>query len=151
MRFITDTHLGKLARYLRLLGFDTLHYREGDDKTLEKIAREEGRILLTRDRALYDWAKAECYFPINIDTELQLKEILAHFDLYNQCHPFSRCMVCNGMVHEVEERSKILPLVPPKVREYNTRFWQCETCKKIYWHGTHYERMKGRVEAICAG
>jgi len=150
MRFITDAHLGKLAKYLRLLGFDTLHFQEGEDETLERIAREEHRVLLTRDRALSRWAKAECYFPINIDTESQLKEIIAHFNLQDQCQPFSRCMVCNGVVHEIEEIETILPQIPPKVREYNTRFWQCEACKKIYWHGTHYERMRKKVAAICA-
>jgi uncharacterized protein with PIN domain len=140
-----------LAKYLRLLGFDTLHFSEGDDKTLERIARKEERILLTRDRVLCDWAEAECFFPINIDTESQLKEILAHYDLYNSCRPFSRCMVCNGLVHEVENVGAILTKVPKKVREFNQRFWQCESCKKIYWHGTHYKRMKERVAAICAG
>lgn len=150
MRFITDTHLGKLAKYLRLLGFDTLHFKEGDDKTLERIARKERRVLLTRDRELSNWAAAECFFPINIDTESQLKEILAHYNLYDKCRPFSRCMVCNGLVREVEDLTEILPKVPQKVKEFNRRFWQCETCKKIYWHGTHYERMKEQVEAICA-
>ena len=150
MRFITDAHLGKLAKYLRLLGFDTLHFKEGDDKTLEALAREEERVLITRDRVLYGWAKAECYFPINIDTESQLKEILEHYDLYHECCPFSRCMVCNGEVHEIKNPSKILHRIPEKVREYNSRFWQCEQCKKIYWHGTHYERMKAKIAAICA-
>ena len=150
MRFITDTHLGKLAKYLRLLGFDTLHFKEGDDETLEQIARDEERILLTRDRALYNWAKAECYFPINIDTDFQVKEILEHFHLCEACRPFTRCMICNGMVEELSDTSSILHLIPPKVKEFNTRYWQCQGCGKIYWHGTHYEKMKQKIDAYCS-
>lgn len=149
MRFITDTHLGKLAKYLRLLGFDTLHFTQGSDAELANLAQTQGRILLTRDRMLHARTDVTSYFPINIDTEEQLKEVLAHFDLCKACRPFSRCMICNGMVREIADPSTILDKLPEKVREFHTQFWQCEKCKKIYWHGTHYKRMKERIASFC--
>lgn len=149
MRFITDTHLGKLAKYLRLLGFDTAHFREGPDTVLETRAEKEGWMILTRDRALSEKKEVNAYFLYYIVAQEQLKEILEHFGLKEVIHS-ADAWLCNGIVHEIMNPSAILHMIPPKVREFNNRYWQCKRCGKIYWHGTHYARMKSMIAGFCS-
>lgn len=149
-RFVLDTHLGRLAAYLRLLGFDTLYRNDYDDPTLARISVEEHRILLTRDRRLLMHKQiTRGYYVRARQPHAQLLEILARFDLFSARHPFTRCLHCNGLIHPVRKASVEEHLLP-RTRAYYQEFWQCADCGKIYWKGSHYARMQQMIAALEA-
>ncbi|MGZ3951288.1 MAG: Mut7-C RNAse domain-containing protein [Flavisolibacter sp.] len=144
--FIADVHLGKLARLLRLLGFDTLYRNDFTKSELARISREEDRILLSRDREFAKYATR--YFIVSSeDPMLQLKEVVAHFNLKELLLPFSRCIACNGTLEKVSQES-VAHLLQKTTREYYSEFWQCADCRRVYWKGSHYERMLKTVEYV---
>ncbi len=139
--FILDVHLGKTSRTLRMLGFDSLYDNEFEDAEIVQIAKKENRIILTRDIGLLKRADAtHGYWVRSTNSEEQVKEILKRFDLFSQITPFKHCMACNGSIQEVN-KEEILHQLEPKTRKYYTEFYQCLSCKKIYWKGSHYEKM----------
>ncbi len=147
-RFVLDVHLGRLAAYLRMLGFDTLYRNDYDDPELADISANEQRILLTCDRRLLMRKQiTHGYFVRERQPKLQLLEILKRFDLYDNQKPFSRCMHCNGITQPVSKQ-KIEAQLLPKTKKYYDEFFQCETCKKIYWKGSHYLKMKKMIDEI---
>ena len=140
-RFVLDVHLGSLARYLRMLGFDTVYGQHLQDPELVQIARTEQRILLTRDvNLLKHKAIPAGYWLRSQKTETQLQEVIGRYRLADHFHPFTRCMVCNGLISQVEKRA-VLEQLPPDTRRYFEEFYQCRQCKRVYWKGSHYERM----------
>ena len=144
-RFVLDTHLGRLAAYLRMLGFDTLYRNDYDDATLAEISVNEQRILLTCDiQLLMRKIITHGYFVRARQPKKQLLEVIKRFDLKNNLHPFTRCLHCNGLVEQVEKKS-IEQRLLPRTKEYYNEFWQCSQCKKIYWKGTHYQKMQNLV------
>lgn len=150
-RFVLDTHLGRLAAYLRLLGFDTLYRNDYDDPALARISVDEHRILLTRDhRLLMHKQITHGYYIRARQPHAQLLEILARFDLFDARRPFTRCLHCNGLVHPVA-KAQIDQHLLPRTRTYYDEFWQCADCGKIYWKGSHYKRMQQMIEALEAG
>ena len=141
-RFVLDVHLGRLARYLRLLGFDALYQNDFDDPTIIAISRAERRIILTRDRGiLKNGSVTHGYWLRETEPREQLREVVRVLDLKEDIRPFSRCLKCNGALLPVDKR-EILEQLPPKVREGYEEFVRCEGCGKVYWAGTHVERMK---------
>jgi len=139
--FVLDVHLGKLARLLRMLGFDTDYRNDFSDPELVRISTEEQRTLLTRDRRLFFFrAVSRGYWLRHTDPEKQLREVLDRFDLYTQIEPFRRCIVCNGPLQKVE-KAAVLDQLEPLTRRYYRLFRQCATCRKIYWRGTHFHHM----------
>lgn len=144
--FILDVHLGKLARRLRLLGFDALYRNDYDDPEIVDIAAREKRIILTRDGGLL-CAKAVThgYRIRSQNPEKQLHEVLERFDLYGRINPFTRCTACNGML-EPTPKSDILPYLQPRTIRYHDAFFRCLACKKIYWKGSHFSRLKSFVD-----
>lgn len=150
-RFVLDAHLGRLAAYLRLLGFDTLYRNDYDDPTLARISVDEHRILLTRDRRLLMLKQiTHGYYVRERQPHAQLLEILARFDLFRARRPFTRCLHCNGLIHPVA-KERIERHLLPRTRAYYDEFWQCAACGKIYWKGSHYKRMQQMIEALEAG
>ncbi len=149
-RFIADCHFGKLAKYLRLMGFDTLFFPQIDDNDLIDLANSEGRIILTRDKGLFERQKADCYLVAAVKIEKQLHEIVRAFDLQKHQHPFSLCIVCNHPLHIIEKEA-ILHRLPPKVIRYFSRFEICDKCNRIYWQGDHYNKMKASLEKMLQG
>jgi len=140
-RFVLDLHLGKLAAYLRRLGFDTLYRNDYPDAELASVSSTENRILLTRDIGLLKRGiVTHGYWVRDKNPQQQLREVLARFNLFDAIAPFSRCINCNGSVQPVA-KDKILDQIPPKTREHHEEFRQCLDCGKIYWKGTHYEQM----------
>jgi uncharacterized protein len=141
-RFVLDAHLGRLAAYLRLLGFDCLYRNDYQDTRLARISVDEQRILLTRDRRLLMQKQITrgYYVRAHLPRE-QLGEVVARFDLGTLQKPFSRCLHCNGMIHPVA-KAAVAERLPPRTRQYYDAFWQCEACGKIYWKGSHYHRMQ---------
>ena len=141
-RFVLDTHLGRLAAYLRMLGFDTLYRNDYDDPTLARISVEEKRILLTCDkRLLMRKSITHGYFVRERQPQQQLLEIVSRFDLVNSMRPFTRCMHCNGPIRRIH-KCAIEQHLMPLTKEHYDEFWQCQHCQKIYWKGIHYRRMQ---------
>lgn len=147
-RFVVDVNLGRLARYLRLLGFDTLYRNDYVDRDLVEISSNNGRIVLTRDRNLLKHASIThgCFIH-NTQPLLQIEEIILRLDLVNSATPFRRCIRCNGLLQPVE-KSAIEERLPPLTREYYEVFWMCGECRQIYWEGAHYQKMVALVEGL---
>lgn len=147
-RFVLDVHLGTLATYLRMFGFDTLYRNDYADDELARVSHNESRILLTRDRGLLMRSRVEYgYFVRNTKPEKQLIEVLQRFQLSGQMQPFQRCLTCNGRLESVAKEA-VPDQLPPNVRESQERFWQCQDCRRVYWEGTHHERMRAFVAKI---
>ena len=147
-RFVLDTHLGTLARYLRLLGFDTLYRNDYEDATLARISANEDRILLTRDQGLLKRRiiTHACFVRSDTPRE-QLREICARLDLHDLIAPFRRCARCNGLLRDVE-KANIAHRLAPKTRLYYDRFRQCDNCGHLYWAGSHYRHLTRLVDSV---
>ncbi|MBE9560755.1 MAG: Mut7-C ubiquitin/RNAse domain-containing protein [Proteobacteria bacterium] len=146
--FVLDVHLGRLAAYLRMLGFDTLYRNDYDDPTLADISADEHRILLTCDRRLLMRKQiTHGYFVRSRQPQKQILEILTRFDLYNNQKPFTRCMHCNGKTHAVNKQDIETRLLPKTIKYYD-EFYQCEDCGKIYWQGSHFLKMQKMIDNI---
>ena len=155
-RFILDTHLGRLASYLRLLGFDALYDNEADDEALAGVASEEDdplgrRILLTRDRGLLKRSQVtRGYCLRSTDSHEQLREVVRRFDLAGAAHPFTRCLACNGDLRPASAE-EVRDLVSERTRRLYSEFGSCAACGRVYWQGAHYERLRGLVEEVLTG
>jgi hypothetical protein len=140
-KFVLDCHLGRLARYLRQFGFDTLYRNDYNDDDLAEISSTQHRILLTRDRNLLKRSIiTHAYFIRDHDPRKQLDEVIRRFDLKSQIIPFGRCTRCNGIVQEID-KTAIENQLEPKTRKYFDTFWQCSSCGQIYWEGSHVKHM----------
>jgi uncharacterized protein len=147
-RFILDGHLGRLAAYLRMLGFDTAYHNDITDETLADQAVSQDRILLTRDRGLLKRKAIQRGYCLRATDPLQqLREIVHRFDLSDRFLLFTRCMVCNGLLQDVE-KSAILHLLELRTRQFIHHFKQCSDCGKVYWRGHHTERMEKIIQDL---
>lgn len=148
-RFVLDVHLGKLARYLRLLGFDTLWRNDLGDAEIVQLSVSQHRIALTRDRGLLKRAQlTHGAFLRETEPRAQVREVLARFDLRRLISPCRRCPHCNDLLQRVAEQD--LPSdIPPKVRAWQSEFWRCQACGQHYWKGTHYDRLASWLETLC--
>ena len=141
-RFILDAHLGKLARYLRMLGFDTLYRNDYSDEEIIEIAREEKRIILTRDKLLLRSPRVDHgYYVRAVEKHAQLREVVKKFDLYLQFRTFTRCMTCNATLL-VKPKDAIRDRIPPDIYDCYQEFYYCPSCDKLFWRGSHFERME---------
>jgi hypothetical protein len=145
--FIADCHLGRLAKYLRLLGFDTLYYNSISDDELIEQANVQSRIILTRDRGLYERHEAKCIFLEEVETRSQLLELIGALKLRKLCRPFSRCLRCNALLEPVAKEA-VMELLPPKVVRFFDDFQRCPSCGRIFWHGDHYRHMQSYVDTL---
>ena len=147
-RFVLDAHLGRLAAYLRMVGFDTRYRNDYSDVKLAEISSSEGRILLTRDRGLLKRnLVTHGYCMRETDPEAQLAEVMRRFDLIDHIDPFRRCISCNGILEPVD-KELILDCLPPRTREYYREFQICQSCKKIFWKGSHVKRMEQLIARV---
>ncbi len=149
-RFVADVHLGRLARYLRILGFDTLYQREWSDVELADCAVREHRIVLTRDRGLLKRASLDHgYLVRHEDPREQVIEVVDRFDLGRALLPFTRCPLCNGVVDPVD-KTEVVPLLPPRTAQHYQDFWRCGRCGRLYWKGGHYRTLEALVADVQA-
>lgn len=148
-QFILDVHLGKLARYLRLLGYDVAYSTHLSDSEIIERSQKEKRIILTRDVGLLkNKSVTHGYWIRHIEINKQVTEVLERFDLFRQCKPFTRCMECNGILDNVDKKD-IVPDLSERILKSYQDFKRCNQCKKIYWQGTHYNKLKKWVLQIC--
>ena len=159
MRFIADSMLGRLVRWLRLLGYDTVYYPRIEDSILLRIAREENRILLTRDSRLVKARGLRQFLLLEENDPFdQLRSIIAAFNLKvddklknaETAAASSRCIICNAVLNNVS-REDVKNLVPEYVYQTSTIFRQCSGCGKPYWNGTHPERFRKKLAEILYG
>lgn len=151
IRFILDVNLGKLCRYLRLLGLDGLWHNHLSDDQIIRVAAEENRIILTRDISLLKHKAVRCGYWVRHTTLIeQANEVMMRFDLRRYLQPFSRCMRCNSHINRVEKNS-VKEKVPDTIFRLYGDFFRCAGCGKIYWQGSHYQRMRENLDATING
>jgi uncharacterized protein with PIN domain len=149
--FILDNHLGRLAVYLRMLGFDTLYRNDFQDEELAQVSDREGRILLTRDkRLLMRNLVQQGYWLRSKIPRRQLEEVVGRFGLAAIAQPFKRCVRCNEPL-VIVRKEDILHRLKPLTRQYYDEFRLCPACDQIYWKGSHYQRMCGLIEQVLKG
>ena len=144
-RFVVDVHLGALARHLRLIGFDTVWRNNLDDREIVDIALRERRIILTRDRGILRQSRVtHGYWPRATDPLVQLEEVVRALDLGTQLQPYTRCLECNGVLAPVEA-AEVVSVVPHQVASTQRDFKRCEGCGRIYWPGSHQQKLEAVV------
>jgi uncharacterized protein with PIN domain len=148
-RFVVDAHLGRLARYLRMLGFDTLFFDTGDDRDLAALSAEQHRILLSRDRDLlmHRVITHGCYIRPMPPLE-QVAYVIQRLDLCRSIRPFSRCINCNGLLEDVAKEAIRHRLLEDTCRVFD-EFRRCVDCDQIYWKGSHYQKLQRLVVRLC--
>ena len=151
-KFIVDLNVGKLAKRLRMMGYDTVFINGLDDPELVRIALREGRILLTRDtgilrRRIVSTGKVKALLIDEGDVRRQLRQVVGVFNLEVDSRPFTRCMECNEPLVS-REKDEVRDLVPPYVFATQSQYMQCPKCQRIYWRGTHWERMNHELQGM---
>jgi uncharacterized protein with PIN domain len=150
-RFAVDAMLGRLARWLRLLGFDVRYAPDVADADLVRAALEEARWILTRDRALPEEWRVPRVHLVAAEAPLdQLREVVDAFDLAARAAPFARCTRCNALLEPLAPEAAA-GRVPPRVHAAHERFWHCPGCGRIYWAGSHVERMRRTLDRVLGG
>lgn len=146
-RFVLDVHLGTLTRNLRLLGFDCWYRTDADDPELAEVAVAQERTLLTRDRGLLmRGAVVHGHLVRSQEAFTQTVEVCRRFGLAGALAPFTRCLECNGQLDDVAE-ADVADRVPPLARGHD-RYVRCPGCQRVYWPGTHHDRLTGLVAAL---
>jgi len=147
-RFVLDVHLGRLARLLRLLGFDSVWRNDMSDDELVGTSVGEGRVLLTRDRSILKRsAVTQGYYVRSTDRRSQVVEVLGRYGLFGSIAPFGRCLRCNGVLQDVAKVT-VENRLPPLTRRTHDEFRTCAACGRIYWRGSHYDRLAAVVQAV---
>ena len=149
-RFVLDVHLGSLARRMRLLGFDTLYRNDFADAELLRLSLEQGRILLTRDLGILKHRRLVFGALVRSDyVNEQVQQILTRYRLFDQIRPWLRCMACNGLVEPVA-KGEILHRLEPLTRRYYDEFRRCTACRRLYWRGSHHEKIEKWLASMLA-
>jgi len=147
IKFVCDVMLGTLAKWLRILGFDTKYSKDFEDEEILKIAEEENRVVLTRDKLLANKAKKAVYINERSLDE-QIKKVLNELKInVDEEKILTRCILCNVKVEKIE-KEKVKGKVPSHVFENHDEFWICPNCQRIYWAGTHWQNMEEKIKEI---
>ncbi|MRR24220.1 hypothetical protein EG830_14710 [bacterium] len=148
IRFILDVHLGRLAKYLRLCGFDTLFSTLYEDREIIETARLDDRVIITRDRLLLKNAGDTAGYLVKSQYhDEQLKEVFERYELKNHVRLFIRCISCNSLLEEVS-KEEITDRLLADTRKYFSSFRRCPQCDRIYWEGSHYDNMKKSLASL---
>lgn len=148
MKFIVDCMLGKLAKWLKILGFDVVYFSKIEDSDLLALARAEGRILLSRDNALIEKSRdIETLFIESEDWNTQVEQVLNEFKLWQVVRPYSRCIECNVELKDLP-KGRAKNLVAPFVYKQADSFALCPQCGRVFWKGTHHQDMEFKIEEI---
>ena len=148
LHFVADAHLGALARFLRMLGFDTIHDNRITDAEIRRLAHADRRIVLTRDRELLKCREIFAGRYVRaLDPQLQTKETVARFGLGTHARPFTLCLRCNLALAPVA-KADVIARLPETAARTHERFQRCAGCGRVYWPGSHYARMNAALEHI---
>lgn len=148
VRFLVDVNLGKLARYLRMAGFDAAYDNKASDPQLIEQMQMENRVLLTRDKKLLMHSVIkQGYLVRNTNPDDQLEEVFERYNLYRKTDPYTRCILCNTELKSVSKKT-VMDDLEPLTKKYFNRFSQCPQCEKIYWRGSHRNRLNSKVKNL---
>lgn len=155
IKFIVDNNVGKLARWLRVIGYDTLLFKEKDDGKMIELALNEGRVILTRDtqitkRRLVTDGELKAILIKHDKPKAQLQETVKALNLNYYFRPFSLCLECNQMLTP-RRREEVQNLVPFRVFETQEQYMECPSCRRIYWQGTHWQAMVKELRELTQG
>ncbi len=150
LKFIVDCNVGKLVKWLRLMGYDTRFFDGSDDSQLVAIAQAEGRVILSRDtrimkRRVITSGQLKAVLIHSDEPERQIHQVIDALDLDCRFRPFTLCLECNQPLVE-KNKEEVEELVPPYVFQTQSQFMQCPACRRIYWRGTHWQAMSQRLE-----
>lgn len=148
-KFIVDTNVGKLAKWLRIMGYDTLFFNGSNDSRMVAIALAEGRVILTKDtqimkRGVITRGQLKAILIQSDQPEQQMQQVVDSLHLDCQFKPFSVCLECNQPLVE-KDKEQVKDLVPPFVFKTQNQFMECPSCHRIYWRGTHWQRMREKL------
>jgi uncharacterized protein with PIN domain len=153
-KFIVDHNVGKLARWLRMMGYDTLLFKGADDSEMVKTALKQNRIVLTKDthiqeRRIVTSGKVKLVLVRGDDPEDQLQQAAGILNLDFEYKPFSLCLECNRALEE-KTRDEVCGRVPPYVYKTQTHYMECPSCHRIYWRGSHWQEMSNNIGKFVA-
>jgi uncharacterized protein len=148
-KFIIDANVGRLVRWLRMMGYDTVFFDEQDDGKMVKLALAQGRTVITRDsgfmkRRAVTSGRVRALLVTGDDPESQMRDVMGILHLDNNYRPFTRCLECNTELNS-REKTDIAQMVPPRVYEKQQQYMACPLCGRIYWRGTHWLAMKKKL------
>jgi len=148
-KFIVDTNVGKLVKWLRIMGYDTLFFNGADDAGMVATALAEGRVILTRDtqivkRRVVTSGQLKAILMQSDNPELQIKQVIETMNLDCQFRPFTICLECNQALVE-KNKQQVKNLVPAYVFQTQSQYMECPVCHRIYWRGTHWQAMINRL------
>lgn len=148
VRFVADAHLGGLAQLLRLAGFDTLYDNHFADAEIEALANAEARIVLTRDRELLKRRTIThgCYVRA-LKPQAQLREVIDRLDLAGSVRAFRLCLSCNAPLHRID-KAQAVGRAPEGVLERHSQFVTCDVCRRVFWEGSHWKRMRTLIDSL---
>ncbi len=155
IKFIVDNNVGKLAKWLRIMGYDALLFTEEDDGKMVKVALAQNRVILTKDtqimrRRLVTSGRLRAILVEDSDAKAQLQQIVEALKLDFQFRPFSICLECNQSLVE-RSKDEVRDLVPPYVFNAQSQYMECPSCHRIYWRGTHWQAMSRELEKLAVG
>ena len=155
LKFIVDNNVGKLAKWLRMMGYDTLLFSGSDDWEMVRTALDEGRAILTRDtqvmrRGVIASGRLKAVFIQSEEPEQQIQQVIETLDLDWQFRPFTICLECNQLLEE-RTGKQVQDRVPPYVFKTQSQYVECPACHRIYWRGTHWQSMTGKLGKIKRG
>ncbi len=150
LKFIVDNNVGKLARWLRMMGYDTLFFGGGDDSQMVATALTEGRVILTRDtqimkRGVVVSGRLKALLIESDEPERQMRQVIKTLDLDCQFGLFTICLECNQPLEE-KSKQQVKDRVPPYVFQTQSQYMECPACRRIYWRGTHWQAMTRKLE-----
>jgi len=148
-----DSNVGKLAKWLRIAGFDATFYKDIDDDRLVRLAIREERVLLTRDAGILErrvamTGRLKAILVTNEHVKSQLHQVVTELGLAGKFSPFTRCAECNALLVSVEKQ-EVEGLVPPYVYRTRSQYMRCPTCRRVYWRGTHWEKMSKQLSELA--
>jgi hypothetical protein len=154
IKFIVDNNVGKLAKWLRIMGYDALFFTGEDDGRMVKVALAQNRVILTKDtqimrRRLITSGRLKAILIEGDDPKAQLQQITEAFNLDYQFKPFSICLECNENLVE-RDKDEVRDLVPPYVFKTQNLYMECPSCHRIYWRGTHWQAMSRELDRFTA-
>ena len=155
LKFIVDNNVGKLAKWLRIMGYDTLFFDGSDDSNMVSIALAEGRVILTRDtqimrRRVVTSGRLKAILINSDEPELQMRQVVDSLNLNCQFRPFTICLECNQPLLE-RSKQQVEGRVPPYVFQTQSQYMECPICHRIYWRGTHWQAMTRKLEHFMEG